>query len=239
MMIINCSAAAATHLCGKNEGFFKPLVQVTEHPNQKAIQWVTHAVKIGRSTCIIAMEQNTRWVHVIHKVRKGDIHGFIERLNTRLIHGIEWSGDNYSLFTKDEMDRSIAYYVEQHRELRFCQQTDRSAMTHIAQVSAEYQMVYRSIGAFPEDEETALEFDLTLNDTLRSKKGDTCYWIARERMLEHWFKTYMLFSDRKAQQRVNRLKRAYEMSLLSVLSEAVAEVEHRDNVVHLADFRRK
>ena len=239
MMIINCSIAAATHLCGKNEGLFEPLARVTEYPNQKAIQWVVHAVKIGRSTCMIAMERNTRWVHVIHKVRKGDVQGFIERLNARLINGIEWSGDGGTLFTKDEMDRSIEYYFEQHRELRFCQQTDRSVMTHIAQVSAEYQMVYRSVGAFPEDEETALEFDLRLNATLRSKKGDTSYWTASERMLEHWFKTYMSFSDRKAQQRVNRLKRRAAVSLLSILSEAVAEVEHRGNIVHLADFRKK
>ena len=235
MMIINCSVAAAKHLCGKSEGCLEP----PEHQDQKAIQWVIHAVKIGRSTCMIAMEQNTRWVHVIHKVRKGDIHGFIGRLNARLVKGIDWSGADYSLFTKDEMERSIEYYFEQHRELRFSQQTDRSVMTHIAQVSAEYQMVYRSVGAFPEDEETALEFDLRLNATLRSKKGDTNYWTASERMLEHWFKTYMLFSDRKAQQRVNRLKRTHEVSLLSVLSETVAEVEHRDNIVHLADFRQK
>ncbi|HDS5590180.1 TPA: hypothetical protein QHU17_001540 [Enterobacter hormaechei subsp. xiangfangensis] len=188
---------------------------------------------------MIAMELNTRWVHVIHKVRKGDIHGFIARLNARLINGIEWSGDDYSLFTKDEMGRSIEHYFEQHRELRFCQQTDRSVMTHIAQVCAEYQMVYRSVGAFPEDEETALEFDLRLNDTLRSKKGDTSYWTASERMLEHWLKAYMLFSDRKAQQRVNRLKRTHEESLLSVLSEAVAVLDHKDNVVHFADYRKK
>ncbi|MGR7464273.1 DUF6933 domain-containing protein [Klebsiella aerogenes] len=235
MMIINCSVAAARHLYSRVGGFFEP----PGHKGQKTIQWVIHAVKIGRSTCMIAMELNTRWVHVIHKVRKGDINGFIARLNARLINGIELSGDDYLLFTKDEMDRSIEYYFEQHSELRFFQQTDRSVMTHIAQVCAEYKMVYRSVGAFPEDEETALEFDLRLNNILRSKKGDKCYWTASEKMLEHWLKTYMLFSDREAQRRVNRIKRTHEESLLSILSEVVAGVEHKDHVAHFADYRKK
>lgn len=54
------------------------------------MQWVIHAIKLGRSTFLIAIEVNTRWTHVIHKVSKGNMDGFIQRLNERMVNGIEW-----------------------------------------------------------------------------------------------------------------------------------------------------
>ncbi len=64
----------------------------------RGMQWVIHAIKLGRSTCLIAMEVNTLWVHVIHQVNKGDMDGFIQRLNERMVNGIEWLGQDYQLF---------------------------------------------------------------------------------------------------------------------------------------------
>lgn len=219
MMIINCSADAAAHLYGKykkgrDEGFFEPMssVQDTVAERQERLnaqdstQWVVHAVKMGRSTSLIAMEFTTRWVHVIHQVRKGDVNGFIERLNNRLVNGIQWLGENFSLFTAEELIVSAERYFSQHHDIRFYLQTDRSAMTHINQVSAFYQDVYYDVGAFPEDEETALEFDLRLNDDWRCRKGEAFDLRVEEKMLIHWMTHYLSKGSLHTEQILARIK---------------------------------
>ena len=219
MMVINCSAAAAAHLYARykkdqDEGFFEPASSVQETITERqekltpsaAIQWVVHAVKIGRSTCLIAMEFTTRWVHVIHQVRKGDVNGFVERLNSRLINGVEWLGNDFSLFTTDQMEASINRFFTRHRELRFFQQTDRSTITHINQVSMFYQNMYHSIGVFPGDEEIALEFDLRLNHDWRCRKGEPFDLMVDEKMLVLWMTQYIDENGRKAAQMIDRVK---------------------------------
>ncbi|MEQ5053747.1 hypothetical protein ABN154_18350 [Klebsiella michiganensis] len=225
MMIINCSALAASHLYGKykknsDEGFFEPssmgnqtiMDRQLDVKNKDIIQWVVHAVKIGRSTCLIAMEYQTRWVHVIHQVPKGDVTNFIERLNSRLISGIEWLGDDFSLFSIKDMERSIDRYFRQHKEVRFYQQTDASVMAHISQVSAEYNYVYSNVGSFPDDEETALGFDLKMNDTLRSSKNSKSYAKPLESMLERWIISYVKMSPSRAAQLMERVKSLNSMA---------------------------
>ncbi|MCS2152184.1 hypothetical protein MUU49_06260 [Scandinavium goeteborgense] len=219
MMVINCSSAAALHLYGKykkghDEGFFEPTASVRETlierqerlTPQGIMQWVVHAVKMGRSTSLIAMEFSTRWVHVIHQVRKGDVNGFVERLNGRLINGIEWLGTDFSLFTREQMDAAIDYFFAQHRELRFYQQTDRSTMTHINQVSAIYQDTLHSTGAFPGDEEIALEFDLRLNRDWRCRKGEPFDLQVDEKMLLSWMTQYSGNTYSEAEQALAQIK---------------------------------
>jgi hypothetical protein len=258
MMIINCSAAAAQHLYGKykkgsDEGFFEPASSMQETIAERqqrlapegVIQWVVHAVKIGRATCLIAMEFTTRWAHVIHQVRKGDMNGFVERLNGRLINGIEWLGMDFSLFTTEQMESSIERYFTLHRDLRFYQQTDRSAMTHINQVSAVYQNAYHDIGVFPGDEETALEFDLRLNHDWRCRKGESFDLQVDEKMLIHWMTHYIGKEQHDAEKsvaairRVRRVKatmnRVEQQNTEPQLSEARG---HNSNIVEMANFRK-
>lgn len=85
----------------------------------------------------------------MHGVRKGDRQGFIERLSTQFINGIEWSQADLGILTQPEMDTAIDTYLAQHHELSFYRQTERSVMSHIAQVSSEYCDIWRSVGAFP------------------------------------------------------------------------------------------
>ena len=258
MMVINCSAATAEHLYGKykkgsDEGFFEPAASTNETiderqerlSSQGVIQWIVHAVKIGRATCLIAMEFNTRWVHVIHQVRKDDVNGFVERLNGRLINGIEWLGADFSLFTTEQMEAAIERYFTLHRELRFYQQTDRSAMTHINQVSAFYQDVYHDIGAFPGDEETALEFDLRLNHDWRCRKGETFDLQVDEKMLISWMTHYIGKEQRDAEKSVAAIRDAKRVmatmnridphDIEQMRSEAR---EHSSNVVDIANLRK-
>lgn len=252
-MVINCSSAAALHLYGKykkglDEGFFEPSSRVSDtvagrqesHSDGSLFQWVVHAVKIGRATCLIAMELNTRWVHVIHRVHKGDVNGFVERLNARLVNGIEWLGSDFSLITPEEMTRAIDRYFELHRELRFYQQTDRSVMTHIAQVSAEYRYVYQCVGEFPGDEETALEFDLRLNDSLRSRKGEPEYWKVSEKMLEYWLVTCAGRSEAETTRALNTIRDAGKTFIMSMMGHIPTEHpgQQHHNVTDLAAFTK-
>jgi hypothetical protein len=258
MMIVNCSAAAATHLYGKykkdhDEGFFEPASSVQESiterqerlSSQGGIQWIVHAVKIGRATCLIAMECNTRWVHVIHQVRKGDVNGFVERLNSRLINGIEWLGMDFSLFTTKQMESSIERYFTLHRELRFYQQTDRSVMTHINQVSAIYQNVYHDIGVFPGDEEIALEFDLRLNHDWRCRKGESYDLQVDEKMLIDWMTSYIRKGQDEAEQSIAAIRkatRAMTMSRMDLQFDTeqpqLETRAHSNNIVEIASFRK-
>lgn len=241
MMTINCSAAAATHLYGKykkgaDEGFFEPSCTVDESVMQRqdrlrsqgVMQWVVHAVKVGRSTCLIAMEVDTRWVHVIQQVRKGDVQGFIERLNTRLINGIEWLGADFSLFTAQQMEEAVERYFAKHRELRFYQQSDSSVMGHISQVSAEYQYVYHRVGAFPEDEQTALEFDLQLNNNWRCRKGEKYDLKAGEKMLLTWLQNYMMYPRQRAEELIETMKSVHNTAFKQLFDQlkGVSSREH-------------
>ncbi len=254
MMVINCSAAAATHLYGKykkvqDEGFFEPAASVRETlierqerlTPQGIIQWVVHAVKMGRSTSLIAMEFSTRWVHVIHQVRKGDVNGFVERLNGRLINGIEWLGTDFALFTREQMDTSIRYFFAQHREIRFYQQTDRSTMTHINQVNAIYQDVLHSMGAFPADEEIALEFDLQLNRDWRCRKGEPFALQVDEKMLLSWMTEYSGKTSLEAEQALAQIKdvrRTMLMGGTELLDIPQTASEQGDNVILIDNYRK-
>ena len=254
MMVINCSEAAAIHLYGQykkgiNDGFFEPASSTRDTVEERQdrlnsqgiIQWVIHAVKVGRSTILIAIEFDTRWVHVIHQVRKGDVKGFVERLNARLLNGIEWLRSDFSLFTPEQMEAGIKRYFTLHSELRFYQQTDRSAMSHINQVSAVYQDVYCSIGAFPQDEEAALEFDMRLNHDWRFRKGEVFDLQVDEKMIVDWMTNYLGKEKTEAQQSITEIKeakRSISMSHIDTKQRLSESSPCNDNVVVLSDFRK-
>lgn len=256
MMIINCSAAAASHLYGKykknsDEGFFEPASTVNQTimerqvdvKNTDIIQWVVHAVKIGRSTCLIAMEYQTRWVHVIHQVRKGDVQDFVERLNSRLINGMEWIGTDFSLFTDAAMEQSIDLFFKKHTDIRFYQQTERSVMTHISQVSARYQYTYNRAGEFPEDEEMALGFDLSLNDDWRCRKGEKYDLKVQDKMLLLWLTDYQKISFDSAMKLVE--KRSSARRYANLFTENIFSdiqpipITDSDNVIDINQFKDK
>ena len=256
MMVINCSAAAAAHLYGKykkgkDEGVFEPSSSVTEtlmerqirSGPQGVIQWVVHAVKIGRSVCLIAMEVQTRWVHVIHQVRKGDVNDFVERLNGRLINGIEWLGADFFLFSTAQMEAAIERYFSQHREIRFYQQTDPSVLAHIAQVSDLYQRAYYDVGAFPEDEETATEVDLGLNTDWRCRKGEAFGLKVDEKMLKVWMTDYVGCDASEVSEKVSSVKEVRRAMRMAEQQEIVDTLSGQqgpaDNVIDFSGFRAK
>lgn len=217
MITINCSRLAAEHLYkgfkkGIDEGFFEPatsqsLAETQEQQEQGlCFQWVVHAVKFGRSTCLIAMEYNTRYCHVIHQVRKGDMQDFFSRLQDRLMNGLEWQGQDYSLFDTAEMEQGIGRYFSQHKNIRFYQRTDASVMAHISQAAVEYGDVYHNTGCFPPDEETAVDFDIRLNQTWRTRKGEKYGLRANEKMIQLWLTEYLRLTPQCVNDAMARIK---------------------------------
>ncbi|HBR3928159.1 TPA: hypothetical protein L9T63_004136 [Klebsiella pneumoniae] len=90
-------------------------------------------------------------------------------------------------------------------------------------------------------EETELEFDLRLNDTLRSRKGDSEYWKASEKMLEYWLVAFAGRRNVEMTEALNAIrdsKMAFVMSLMErPPSEHVGQQYY--NVTDLAVFRKK
>ncbi|WON75997.1 DUF6933 domain-containing protein [Serratia sp. UGAL515B_01] len=263
MITINCSLAAAEHLCkgfkkGSKEGFFEPVTPQSiaetqaerENANQPCFQWVVHAIKLGRSICLIAVEFETRYCHVIHQVKKGDMQGFFSRLQERLMNGLEWQGQDYSLFDSMQMEQGIERYFSQHEDIRFYQRTDRSVMGHVSQIAAEYSDVYHNTGCFPPDEETALEFDIRLNQTWRTRKGEKCALQANEKMLQHWLTEYLRFAPQKITDAMAKIKAVQQEQLNTRLAAMAAtrqqlesaniiDADSHDNVIDFSRYQQR
>ena len=213
MITINCSRLAAEHLYkgfkkGSDEGFFEPATSqsLVEQVTGPCFQWVVHSVKLGYSTCLIAMEYETRYCHVIQQVKKGDMQGFFSRLQKRLMNSLEWQCQDYSLLDSAEMEQGIEHYFSVHKDTRFYQRTDKSVMTHINQVAAEYSDIYYSTGCFPPDEETALDFDIRLNQTWRIRKGEKYDLQVNEKMIQRWLTEYLHFAPLRVSDAMAQIK---------------------------------
>uniref|UniRef100_UPI003F633AAB hypothetical protein n=1 Tax=Erwinia sp. V71 TaxID=3369424 RepID=UPI003F633AAB len=159
------------------------------------------------------------------------VQGFVERLNTRLVNGMEWLGADYSLFTTVAMEKSIDRYFKQHKEIRFYQQTDLSVMAHISQVSYKFQYTYDKVGAFPEDEEMALHFDLRLNDEWRCIKGEKYDLKAQEKMLLLWLVQYNKLSFVKAMRLIERVISATRLSFDSTDNISDTDMNILENIL--------
>lgn len=246
MLIFNCSSAAALHLSpgyGKenNESVFEPAETITDtvaerskHHDGNIMQWVVHAVKVGRSTCLIAMEYETRWVHVIHKAKKGDVGDFVNRLNTRLVNAIDWISADYSLFDEQEFMEGINTYFNIHHDLVFIQQTDRSVMAHISQVGKQYERIYKDIGHFPADETQATSADLHSNQYWRQINSDGYHPTntVECRMLAYWMKNMMNRSNDDIDSAVTRIGSAH----INGIFEALTEMPIEDKISNVIDI---
>lgn len=246
MLIFNCSRAAALHLSPgyrneHSESVFEPAGTITDtvaerskHHDGNIMQWVVHAVKVGRSTCLIAMEYETRWVHVIHKAKKGDVGDFVNRLNTRLVNAIDWISADYSLFDEQELMESIDTYFNRHHDLVFIQQTDRSVMAHISQVGQQYERTYKNLGHFPEDETLATSADLYFNKHWRQINSDGYHTTntVECRMLAYWMRNIMNKSDGDIDSAVTRIGSAH----INGIFEALQEMPIEDKMSNVIDI---
>ncbi len=131
---------------------------------------------------------------------------FLNRLQERLMNGLEWQGQDYLLFDTAEMEQGIERYFSQHKNIRFYQRTDASVMAHISQAAAEYSDIYHHTGCFPPDEETALDFDIRLNQTWRTRKGEKYGLRTNEKMIQLWLTEYLGFAPQRVSDAMIRIK---------------------------------
>ncbi len=246
MLIFNCSKAAALHLSPDynkkgNGGIFEPsddaygtVAGRSKKHGGNMMQWVVHAVKIGRSTCLIAMEYETRWVHVIHRVKKGDVEDFVNRLNTRLVNAIDWISADYSLFSEKELEAGCDKYFDKHNNIGFIQQTDASVLAHITQVKQQYNHAYEDIGGLPDNESEATSFDLHLNEWWRQIKSDgyNANNTVKCRMLAYWMKNIMNKKDNKIAQAVSRISSTQIGGVINAFEDYLSK-EITDNVIDI------
>lgn len=166
---------------------------------------VVHAVSIGRSVCLVAIDYDTRQVHVIHQVKKGDAALFISRLQTRFIHAVAGMCRYTGMMSHEDIDDSITQYFEENTAVAFYLRTDRSCNTHIAQVVSDYRQVVREEG-FPEDDTVGLFFDMEENTMLRTTRESREYFVPMEKMLEKYLTHYSQFTRQEVQKAVTRLR---------------------------------
>lgn len=77
-----------------------------------------HVIKVKRIYCMIAIEQSSRWVHVIHHIKKGDVYEYSRRLHERLINGVA----KMMMHAKDGealLDTAILNYSSANRDMLF------------------------------------------------------------------------------------------------------------------------
>lgn len=223
MITINCSKAAAEHLFKNSKKSKRPftllktdktLSETRAEYAQNATpcwQWVVHAVKLGRYVCLIAMESETRYCHVIHQVKKGDIDDFIDRLNLRFMEGIDRLIHKYEIFDALETSHAFERFFSDHQEICFYSRTDRSVMTHINQTNYLYSDICAENHSLPPDEFSALELDLFLNQDLRSTKDNKNFSTAYENMLNYWLTQYNDFNEQQLKETAEKIRQINKM----------------------------
>lgn len=161
--------------------------------------FVVQALKIRNTVSLIAIEYESRWVSVIHQVKRGDIEDFISRLHNRIINGVASLCRDSRMITQKNLEKSIAMYLEDQRGVCFYLRSDRSCNSHIAQTARQYKELIK-IAGYPPVEELGLVFDMTENETIRSVNGSKDYFYPTGVMLANYLKKYMIFSADKIEQ---------------------------------------
>lgn len=223
MITINCSKAAAEHLFKnpkKTKKFFsllktdKTLLETREEHAQSGTacwQWVVHAVKMGRDMCLVAMEYETRYCHIIHQVKAGDIEDFVDRLHQRFMYGITNLVQKYELISASENQHAFEKFFSEHQQVCFYSRTDRSVIGHINQAYYLYSEICAENHSLPPDEISALELDLFLNNDIRTTKGSKDFSSAYESMLNFWLTHYNQFNAQQLKQAKEKIRQINKM----------------------------
>lgn len=174
-----------------------------------------HAIKVKRIYCMIAIEQNSRWVHVIHHIKKGDVYEFSRRLHERLINGIA----NMIMHVKDGeamLEEAILNYSSANCDMLFVYKSDRSCNTHCSQVAAVYLDILDEYG-LPDNELEALLFDMQQNAFIRKTKYSEDYFFPAEVMLATFLRQYTPLNEPEIHDGVTRNRKAWILSETGVM----------------------
>lgn len=221
MIIFNLTKSATEHLyphstvktqgevIERRQGEDIVIYDRDSNENEKAdFVFHVHAIKVKSFYCIIAIEKETRWVHVIHNVKKGNVNDFIQRFHGRLISCIANMIVHAKPMAKAFLDMTINNYAQSNNDMTFVLKTDRSCNTHITQTSWGYQNVVAEHG-FPNNELDAMYFDMSENGFIKKMKGVKDYFCPAEVMLVKFCKNYTALTDDEILVGVNRNRKAW------------------------------
>lgn len=174
-----------------------------------------HAIKVKRMYCMIAIEQNSRWVHVIHHIKKGDVYEFTRRLHERLINGIA----NMIMHVKDGetlLEAAILNYSSANSDMLFVYKSDRGCNAHCSQVAAVYRDTLDEYG-LPGNELEALLFDMQQNAFIRKTKHPEDYFYPAEAMLATFLRQYTPLNEPEIHDGVARNRKAWILAETRVM----------------------
>lgn len=193
MMLFNLTKAATEHLFPdsvvKQQGDIiqrrrgENIVLYDRDSKQKdTVDFVfhLHTIKVKRFYCIVAIEKETRWVHIIHHVKKGDVKEFTRRFHERLVNGIV----NMIMHAKPNsialLDMTVDNYTSTNQEMLFVHKSDKSCNSHISHIA----WVYRGVideHDFPGNELDAMYFDMSRTPSSERPSSQKIIFTLRKR----------------------------------------------------------
>lgn len=221
MMLFNLTKSATEHLfpesVAKQQGDIiqqrrgENIVLYERDSEQKdTVDFVfhLHAIKVKKIYCIVAIEKETRWVHMIHHVKKGDVREFTRRFHERLVNGIV----NMIMHAKPNsialLDMTVDNYAAANQEMLFVYKSNNSCNSHISHIAWVYRRVIDEHG-FPGNEIDAIYFDIEQNDYLKKTNQSKDYFSPSEAMLKKFLRLYTSMTEIEIQLAVKSNRKAW------------------------------
>lgn len=224
MMLFNLTKAATEHLfpesVAKQQG---DIIQqrrgenivLYERDSEKkdTVDFVfhLHAIKVKRFYCIVAIEKETRWVHIIHHIKKGDVREFTRRFHERLVNGVANMIMHVKPNSRALLEMTVGNYAAANQEMLFVHKSDKSCNTHISQIVWIYRDVIDEHG-FPGNELDAMYFDMEQNAFIRKTKQSKDYFYPAEAMLEKFLRSYTAMTETEIQLSVQGNRKGWIIS---------------------------
>lgn len=181
MLVFNVTEMAAKHLCrrykkGVDNAFFnvptssiEEDVQSQSGHSREQIHFVVDVIKIGDDYNFIVVEYETHWCHILHQVKENDVGVFVNRFYTRWFNSIGFMAEHYGLFCGSEMQAGIDNFFSCHDEMYFYIRKDKSLNDIIKRIYNKYRNAYCLAECYPENEEVACGYDVSINKCSNNK----------------------------------------------------------------------
>lgn len=141
-----------------------------QSPIAGALQWYLHTVKIQGNSCIIAMEEDSRYAMIFAGLDDQDIEFFPDKFQDRL-----WreaceiiGGDDTTAISNAILNASV--------EQQFQKGHNRSVSSHISDVAWHLESMAMDVGRLPEGRDECFAVGISVNEILRKRKTDKDYF---------------------------------------------------------------
>jgi hypothetical protein len=198
MLILNCTKATAelftTNKKGKKSTSIQPnpnfSILDTEYEGQRLSQWLIHTKKIHRKNVLIIMHIPTRFSMVFSGLNKGEWEKVIQLILERLANAMLNVDAMIDREDEAQFQLTLNNYIDTHRTFHFFQRSDRSVLSHIADVFWRFELEVQEIGHLPNNQEEAAGFDEFTNQMIRSTGQLPKGFFPESEMYIEWLTRY-------------------------------------------------